>query len=81
MEQRVKDIIESALEGAHASTERLYGGRVFGRVIWSGFEGMDDVDRQQMLRDLLAEKLGQDIFDVGILITYTPRELEIMSAA
>ena len=81
MEQRVKEIIETAWQGASALTERLPGGRVSGSVIWEGFDGRDDVERQQMLRKLLADNLGQDIFDVGILLTYTPAEIEVMRAA
>jgi len=81
MEQRVKDIIESALNGAEALMERLPGGRVSGSVIWGGFDGKDDVERQQMLRKLLEDQLGRDILDVGILLTYTPDEVEVMQAA
>ena len=71
----------AALGGAQVSTKRLFGGRVSGSVIWGGFDGTDDIERQQTLRKLLSDKLGEEIQDVGILLTYTPREIEIMSAA
>jgi hypothetical protein len=81
MELRVNEIIEYTLAGAEVLTERIDRGRVTGNVVWAGFDGQDDTDRQQVLRDLLSRELGPDIRDVGILFTYTPNEMEIMSAA
>ena len=42
---------------------------------------MDEVDRQTMVRNELRDKLGKDARQVGVLLTYTPDELEAMNAA
>jgi len=81
MEERVKKILDTELPGAVVSLEQFPGSRLTGSVVWDGFEGRDDVDRQQELRKILRENLGDEALQVGILLTYTSRELAIMKAA
>jgi acid stress-induced BolA-like protein IbaG/YrbA len=81
MESRVKSILETAFQGIKVLTEELPDGRISGSLIWAGFDGFDEVDRQTMVRNELRDKLGTDARQVGVLLTYTPDELEAMNAA
>ena len=81
MECKVKSILEAAFQGINVITEVLSDGRISGSVIWAGFDGLDEVDRQTIVRNELRDKLGNDARQVGILLTYTPDELDAMNAA
>ena len=81
MEQKVRDLLEAAFPGIIMDTEVLSDERISGTVIWAGFEGQDHVDRQTMIRTMLREKLGDDAQCVGVLLTYTPEEMDAMNAA
>jgi hypothetical protein len=41
--------------------------------------GMDQVDRQNKVRDLLEQEIGVDSQQVGVLLTYSPQELNVMN--
>ncbi len=81
MEREVKDILETAFCGMKVLTEVLPGGRISGSVIWAGFGEMDEVERQNLVRAELRDKLGERAQNVGVLLTYTPEELDAMNAA
>jgi len=81
MEQRVKDILEAEFPGIKVDTEVMSSRRIFGSVVWDGFEGLDHVDRQTKIRTALREKLGEDATKVGVLLAYTSAELKAMNAA
>lgn len=81
MEQKVRDVLENAFPGINVETEILPGGRISGFVVWAGFIGMDQVDRQTKVRDALRLGLGEEAQEVGVLLTYTPDEMDAMSAA
>jgi hypothetical protein len=80
MECKVKSILETAFQGIKVLTEVFPDGRISGSVIWAGFDGLDEVDRQTIVRNELRDKLGADAQQVGVLLTYTPDELEAMNA-
>lgn len=81
MEEKVKSILDAEFPGIEVETEVLPGGRISGHVIWAGFAGMDEVERQTRIRGILKEKLGEEAQQVGILFTFTPDELKAMKAA
>ena len=81
MGQAVVDILQAAFPGIDVKIEVLPGGRISGFVVWAGFAGLDQVDRQNQIRTVLREKLGTDAQQVGVLLTYTPDELHAMNAA
>jgi acid stress-induced BolA-like protein IbaG/YrbA len=81
MEQEVKELLEAAFPGIVLETEILSDERISGTAIWVGFEGFDHVERQTMIRNVLREKLGADAKVVGVLLTYTPDEIDAMNAA
>ena len=79
MVERVRGILLEAFPGMQFEKLRvLPGGKVTGSVLWDGFAEMDDVERQDRLRDLLEQRLGADVQLVGVLLAYTPRELTSM---
>lgn len=81
MEQKVRNALEGAFKGISIDTEILPDGRITGFVVWAGFAGYDEVDRQTQIRDVLRQALGADAQQVGVLLTYTPDELRAMNAA
>ncbi|MDO8587380.1 MAG: hypothetical protein Q7T82_10095 [Armatimonadota bacterium] len=81
MEQKVMDILRESFPGIELDIDVLPDGRISGSVVWEGFTGLDQVDRQDKLRSVLREKLGADAQQVGVLLTYTPDELRAMHAA
>ncbi len=81
MEQEVKELLEATFPGIVLETEILSDERISGTAIWTGFEGFDHVERQTMIRNVLREKLGTDAKVVGVLLTYTPDEIDAMNAA
>lgn len=81
MGQQVRQILEKAFPGIQVDVDSGPSGRVNGHVIWDGFTGHDNVERQQMIRAALNTGLGAEVTQVGILLTYTPVELQAMMAA
>ena len=81
MEQKVRAVLETAFPDISVDTEVLPDGRISGSVVWAGFAGLDEVDRQTKVRDVLRQELGADAQQVGVLLTYTPDELKAMKAA
>lgn len=81
MGQQVTQILEEAFQGLRADIEEIPGGRLSGMIVWNGFDGQDQADRQKKVRDVLKAALGQEIQKVGILLTYTQNELSAMKAA
>ncbi len=81
MEQKVRDLLQTAFPGIDVDFEVLPDGRISGSVVWAGFAELDHVDRQKKIRELLLEKLGAEAQQVGVLLTYTPDEIKEMNAA
>ena len=81
MEQQIAQILTQAFPGMTIDLDETLGPRVHGRIVWDGFDGKDQVDRQTAVRQALKQKLGPEAQQVGVLLTYTPTELEAMQAA
>ena len=82
MVERVIQVLKEAFPGISAAELReLPNGKVAGSIAWYGFENMDDVDRQESIFSVLRERLGPEAQLVGLLLAYTPHELEVMQAA
>jgi hypothetical protein len=81
-EARVRDILQAAFPGAVLDLDRLSGAkRISGHIAWEGFEDVEPIDRQKAVWKVLRKHLGARASDVSIILTYTPREMELMSAA
>lgn len=81
MGQQVKGILKNNFAGMEVVLDTLPDQKITGRVVWEGFTGHDHVARQQMVRQALRDALGAEAQLVGILLTYTPREMNAMRAA
>jgi acid stress-induced BolA-like protein IbaG/YrbA len=78
---RVREILIDAFAGIELDLEEMSSGRITGDAIWTGFEGLDQVDRQQLLRNALRNKLQGEATQVGVLLTFTPDEIHSMQEA
>jgi acid stress-induced BolA-like protein IbaG/YrbA len=81
MEEQVRDFLKKHFPGMKVELESLPSGRITGQIVWKGFDGHDQFARQEMVRGPLKERFGKDVLFVGVLLTYTPREIEEMVAA
>ncbi len=75
----VKHTLEQQLQGAHVEIDSLPGAqKVSGFLVWDGFQGMEQIDRQRHVRRILHRALGTNVQRVSTLLTYTPNEFELM---
>ena len=81
MGQQITHILQQAFDGMDVELREMSNGRLSGTVIWNGFDEKDMGDRQDLVRTALKEALGTQFSQVGVLLTYTPREMMLMSAA
>lgn len=81
MGQQVTYILQQAFQGMDVELFEMSSGRLSGTVIWDGFEGQEQGDRQHLIRKTLKEALGAQVQEVSILLAYTPREMMLMQAA
>ncbi len=81
MGHQVTQILQQAFQGMNIELDKAPSGRLHGTVIWDGFDEQEMGDRQDLVRKILKEALEARFQEVGILLTYTPREMMLMSAA
>ncbi|MCX6382696.1 MAG: hypothetical protein NT023_24995 [Armatimonadetes bacterium] len=80
--QTVIRILETRFEGAKADiTPMPNSGRVSGEIVWDGFEGIEPIDRQKMVRTELNSMLGILATYVSLILTFTSQEIEEILAA
>ena len=76
--ERIRDAIEQGLPGAVIDDmdEAGVGGRIGGAVIWSGFSGVEQIQRQEKLWEVLRGALSrEEQLQISLIITLTPDEL------
>jgi stress-induced morphogen len=57
-------------------------GRLTGVLVWKGFEGKEQVERQKQVWDVLRSELTKkEQGSISMIITLTPRELKSIRAA
>lgn len=84
---KIKTLLSSRFAGSYDELEgHALGGRVGGAFVWPGFDGMAQIDRQDLVRQVLREGLTrEEELSVGLLLTFTPQEVaamdEVMAAA
>lgn len=81
MEQQIESVLTQASAEARVELDKMSNGRFSGVLVWEGFENDDSVERQRRVRQALTEGLNGSASQVGVLLVYTPRELQIMQAA
>ncbi len=81
MGQQVTHVLQQAFQGMNVELYEMSSGRLSGTVIWDGFDGKEQGDRQHLIREVLKEALGAQAREVSVLLAYTPREMRLMQAA
>ena len=81
MGQQVTQILKQAFQGMDVNLDERTESRLSGTVIWEGFDNQGHVERQQLIRKVLKQALGAEFQQIGLLLTYTPREMMLMKAA
>ncbi|MBM3957740.1 MAG: hypothetical protein FJ313_06770 [Gemmatimonadetes bacterium] len=57
------------------------GSRIGGVLLWKRFEGLDQIDRQQAVWRLLRARLTpEEQQEIGLIMTLTPHEFEMITA-
>jgi len=81
MEQQIIDALQHVFAGAEVDLDSMSNGRFSGMIVWAGFAEDDAVERQQRIRAALVATLNGAATNVGVILSYTPHELEAMRAA
>jgi acid stress-induced BolA-like protein IbaG/YrbA len=78
--KRLRQALEEKFPDAETELERFPGTKkIGGYLIWDGFEGFDQLERQQLLSNALRESLGDDYRSrVTTIFTLTPAENMVM---
>lgn len=79
---KLKRAAERAFAGADVQLRRYRPGpRIGGRIVWSGFVGMEQMDRQRTLRRTIDAALAPDEQRrLSMVLTLTPEETAAMVA-
>ena len=79
---KVTKSLHQAFPGCEAKIEPGSAARRIGGVlIWNGFDGVDQIDRQRMVREALDKAVpGPDRRSVSLILTLTPTEMQVMKA-
>ncbi len=86
LEQKLNRIVKEDLQGS-AELETLPNGHVCGDVVSPFFEGKDYHDRRVIIREALRKHVDNgeispdEQLQVSTLLTYTPAEWSVVSAA
>ncbi|MBM3477257.1 MAG: hypothetical protein FJX75_28655 [Armatimonadetes bacterium] len=81
--RQLKDLLQRSFPQAEISDlgRPTRESRVGGVLVWDGFAGRTQLQRQQMLWEALRRDLTADeLLDVGFIVTVTPRESQAVWA-
>ena len=83
MEEQVRDaLLHWDVAGLREiDLDTLPSGRVSGMIVAEVFEGLEQMERQDLLHEYLNQFLGDETQYVSVILTYSPREMRIMQAA
>jgi hypothetical protein len=73
-------ILAAAFPGSTSELEAVPGTeRIGGFLIWNGFDGMDQLNRQRKLSTALRERLNPaQLLGITTILTMTPDEVAVM---
>ena len=82
-QEAITGILQKRFEGIAVEFDPYRRGRKLqGILAWDGFEGMAQLDRQELVRETLRSHLTDEQEHLtGLLLTVTPRELMVMREA
>ena len=74
--QRIAQVLQQQFPGGEVDLERRGSDRVSGFLIWSGFEGREQIERQHEVWKVLRTQLELvDQLKVAAILTLTPEEM------
>jgi acid stress-induced BolA-like protein IbaG/YrbA len=74
--QRMRRLLQDQFAGGEVDLEERGSGRISGFLIWSGFEALEQIERQRQLwRVLRAHLDAGDQLKVVAILTLTPEEM------
>lgn len=78
--EKIRTILKANFPGSYDDlAERVLSERIGGSFVWAGFDGLAQIDRQDLVRHALKEGLTRDEeLSVGLLLTFTPQEVAAM---
>ena len=80
MVEEVQNLINTGFPSAKAEFDDNPTDRITGTLIWKGFVGYSQIERQKMFRERIRNKLPPELeLHVGFIMTLTPSEAEVMS--
>lgn len=72
---RLRRGLSRRFKGAEVELRRVPGGRIGGSVIWRGFEGLAQIDRQVELGEAIDDVLSKDQRSrISLILPLTPDE-------
>jgi acid stress-induced BolA-like protein IbaG/YrbA len=78
--QHLAIFLQQNFPGCDPQLERgAPGERIGGYLIWEGFDGMEQIDRQSKLREVLRQLPRDQQLQVTVILTVTPAEWTVMS--
>ena len=80
LKARVRRLLQEQFHGAAVKMDPTApDDKVHGELVWSGFEGKDQLDRQlQVLEALRSDLQTEEVGRVGLIVTVTPNEMAVM---
>ena len=77
---RFKKLLLTRFKGAEVEIDHYpESDRTGATVVWKGFVGKDEVERQRMVRKAIQKGLGpQQASRISIVLTFTPDEMAAM---
>jgi acid stress-induced BolA-like protein IbaG/YrbA len=77
---KVERVLKDAFRGARPELEQgKPSDKIGGFLIWEGFSGIEQIDRQRALSKALKEGLGkQDLNRITTILAATPEEATVM---
>ena len=81
IKERVRTALLSEFAGADISLEDIRPSKFIATIVWEGFKGTDEPDRQDLIWQVLKNEFGdqsQDFFELlnylGVVLTWTEEE-------
>jgi hypothetical protein len=79
LEQKLKSLFDESFPGSETDLDSRPGERIGGFLIWTGFEGIDQIDRQTQVREILRSHLSpSELERITAIFSLTPTENEVM---
>ncbi len=77
---KLRRLLRDAFSGAEVKLDPSANGKVGGLLIWDGFLGQDQVDRQRAVRDAVRRGLDtEEQRQISAILTVTPDEIAVMN--